>query len=196
MKDDDGKDTEEDKVIAKDATFEDLCTSASKWTSASSNKGVISVNHDKSSGVDEIDKYVLRVQWNSDRTGFVVTEEKVDDETDSAGTSSTSTETTGEDNKEEESAKVKPSDIEIVKVNNEDGTLKELYLVRVEDINDIDSAPEEGAEMNSIQSSIKAKLLEDKAVAELEEKVAAAGSKYALKGQKDKLINKIIKEQF
>ncbi len=50
--------------------------------------------------------------------------------------------------------------------------------------------------MNSIQSSIKAKLLEDKAVAELEEKVAAAGSKYALKGQKDKLINKIIKEQF
>ncbi|MBR7061730.1 MAG: hypothetical protein IKI42_01725, partial [Clostridia bacterium] len=160
--------------------------------------------HDKSSGVDEIDKYVLRVQWNSDRTGFVVTEEKVDDETDSAGTSSTSTETTGEttgetsgeDNKEEETAKVKPSDIEIVKVNNEDGTLKELYLVRVEDINDIDSAPEEGAEMNSIQSSIKAKLLEDKAVAELEEKVAAAGSKYALKGQKDKLINKIIKEQF
>ena len=200
VKDDDGKDTEEDKVIAKDATFEDLCTSASKWTSASSNKGVISVNHDKSSGVDEIDKYVLRVQWNSDRTGFVVTEEKVDDETDSAGTSSTSTETTGEttgeDNKEEETAKVKPSDIEIVKVNNEDGTLKELYLVRVEDINDIDSAPEEGAEMNSIQSSIKAKLLEDKAVAELEEKVAAAGSKYALKGQKDKLINKIIKEQF
>ena len=45
----------------------------------------------------------------------------------------------------------------------------------VEDINDIDSDPDEGEEMNSIQSSIKSTILEDKAVAELEEKIAATG---------------------
>ncbi|MBO7406281.1 MAG: hypothetical protein J6V14_01520 [Clostridia bacterium] len=196
IKDDDGKETEVDKVIVSDGTFEELCTTGSKWTSASSNKGVISVNHDKSSGVDAIDEFVLRVQWNSDRSGFVVTAAKTDDDTSSADSSSTDgTETTGEATTGEE-ATVKPTDLEIIKVNNDDGTLKELYLVRVEDINDIDSDPGEGEEMNSIQSSIKSTILEDKAVAELEEKIAATGNKYALKGVKNKAIAKIMKEMF
>ena len=215
VKDDENKETDEDKVVIKDATFEELCTSGgTKWTSASSNKGVISVNNNKSSGVKEIDEYVLRVEWNSDRTGFVVTaktEEPVDTEntentedTDSASSSSTDGAEKAEgdgsdDEKEEEKVETKtvtPSEIEIIKVNNEDGTLKELYLVRVENIEDIDTEPEEGAEMNTIQSSLKTQILEDKAVAELEDKVAAAGSKYALKGLKKKNIEKIMKENF
>jgi hypothetical protein len=195
IKDDDGKETEVDKVIVSDGTFEELCTTGSKWTSASSNKGVISVNHDKSSGVDAIDEFVLRVQWNSDRSGFVVTAAKTDDDTSSADSSSTDGTTTGAETTGETAA-VKPTDLEIIKVNNDDGTLKELYLVRVEDINDIDSDPEEGEEMNSIQSSIKSTILEDKAVAELEEKIAATGNKYALKGVKNKAIEKIMKEMF
>ena len=200
--DDEGKETDKDKIVAENATFEELCTSVSKWTSASSNKGVVSINHSSSSGVEKIDEFVLRVQWNNDRTGFVVTAAPAEDgnntETDSAGSSSTDgsdTVTTGETTGEA-AAKVKPSDIEIIKVTDADGVLTELYLVRVEDITDIGTAPEEGQELNSIQSSIKSTLLEEQAVAELEEKVAAAGNKYALRKVKDKLISKIMKEQF
>ncbi len=189
-KDEEGK----DKIKAEKATFSELCTSQSSWASASSNKGVVTVNNSNSSNVTEIDDFVLRVQWNDKRDGFVVgpekEKEKEEDET-STGGSSSDAETT-----EKQVKSVKPLAIEIIETKNDDGDVTGLYMVRVEDINDIDSDAAEGSAdgLNTVKSTIKTTILEDKAVAELEAKVEAGGSKYALKSIKDKRLAEVMKE--
>jgi len=188
--DESGNTTE--KTLAADATFEEICTSVSSWASASSNKGVVSVNNNNSSGVDKIDEFILAVQWNEARNGFVVPADE-DAEEATAETSSTSEETETETDTE---ATVLPSEIRIIKVYNDSDVLTALYLVRVEDIDDIDSEADEDSEdgLNTVKSTIKAEILEDKAVADLEAQVEAGGSKYALKSVKKKQLAKVMAE--
>ncbi|MBO4326646.1 MAG: SurA N-terminal domain-containing protein [Clostridia bacterium] len=190
-KDDDGNETDADAILEENASFELLCTSQSSFTyngsAASTTKGVVTVNNDSSSGVKDIDKYLLRAEWNSSRNGFVF---KAAEEEDESTASSSSTETTGE-----EAAKATPSAIEIIEVKDDDGKLTGLYLVRVEDIDDFDSkADGEEDGLNAVKRSVKSIVLEDKATADLEAKVAEGGSKFELKSLKRKALDKIMKE--
>ncbi len=198
----------EDVVLAKDADFEALCA-LSAWASASSNKGVISVGAGQTSEVDEIDELLLRAQWADEkRLSFIFEEvkedekddqedEKADDQEDaSAATSSTSSEQKDEDEKDE--AKVTPSALQVEKIYDEDGeTLTGLYLVRVENIDDFDTEVAEDAEegeLNTVQTGIKSTILEDKAVAELDEMIEKAGKTYAVESKKQDAMDDILKE--
>lgn len=251
IKTEDGENGEkEQKKLAEDANFESLCTTISKWASASSNKGLVTINNNSSSGVEEIDKFVLQIQWNDGRTGFIFVEAPDEDEdadTDSdadtdtdadadkdtdadadqnadanadqnAGATSTDGENTAADggesgdassdetnsdadadkdeDKDEDEDKPTPSELKIIEVYNDDDVLIGLYIVRVENITDIDTEPDEDDEdgLNDIQASIKSTLLEEMAVADLEQKVADAGSKFALKARKQKRIDAILQE--
>ncbi len=130
----------------------------------------ISVNN--SSGVDEIDDYVLSAQWNSERTGFVT-------KTDSTPS--------------------RPTKVEIIKVTGENGLLKALYLVRVENIHDIDSPYEEyeyANGWNQAQKNVAEKVFEENATAELEEAVLTAGDKYSLKEVNEAEIKKVMDKLF
>lgn len=189
---------------------------------ASTTKGLVTISKSASSGVAKIDEFAKSVQWNSERNGFVVPAESDDKDTDSDGEeaasatsdgnesiSATSSEGAGDavttgasgdgssDGAEtSEAAKVNPSEIRIIEIRNDDGLLTALYLARVEDITDIDTKPAEGSEssLNSIQSTIKETVLEDKAVAELKALVEAGGDAYALTSVKDKIVKKVMSE--
>ena len=189
--DDDGKEV----VKAENATFEEICTSVSSWTSASSNKGVITVNNNSSSGVDKIDELLLATEWNAAKNGFTLPAEETEDPgEESTGETSSSAED-NETDKDTDTA-VTPSEVRIIEVYSDDDVLTGLYLVRVEDINDFDSAADDTAEdgLNTVKTTIKTSLLEEKAVAELEAKVEAAGSRFALKSVKKKQLAKIMNE--
>ncbi len=193
-KDKDGKEV----VLVKDGDFEALCAMSS-WTSASSNKGVITVGAGQKSGVEEIDEYLLQMQWNETRDGFIFVEEKEEEEKkeDSASTSSASEE------KKEETAKVTPSKLHKIEIKNDDGVLTALYLVRVENIDDFDTKVEKKEDdkdaeekLNNVQTGIKAEILEEKAVAELEEMIKDAGKKYAVSAKKQDRLDEILKGMF
>ena len=190
-KDKDGKEV----ILVKDGDFEALCAMSS-WSQASSNKGVITVGAGQKSGVEEIDEYLLQMQWNETRDGFIFVEEKEEDKKeDSASTSSTSEE------KKEEDKKVTPSKLHKIEIKNDDGVLTALYLVRVEAIDDFDTEVEqdedaEEEKLNTVQSGIKETILEDKAVAELEEKVKNAGTKYNVVSKKQKRLDEILESMF
>ena len=189
--DDDGKEV----VKAENATFEEISTSVSSWTSASSNKGVITVNNNSSSGVDKIDELLLATEWNAAKNGFTLPAEETEDPgEESTGETSSSAED-NETDKDTDTA-VTPSEVRIIEVYSDDDVLTGLYLVRVEDINDFDSAADDTAEdgLNTVKTTIKTSLLEEKAVAELEAKVEAAGSRFALKSVKKKQLAKIMNE--
>lgn len=193
-KDDDGKEV----VLVQDGDFEALCA-LSSWTSASSNKGVITVGAGNESGVEEIDEYLLQMQWNETRDGFIFVEEKEEDEDtedESASTSSAS-----EEEGEEEEDKVTPSKLHRIEIKNDDGDLTALYLVRVEDIDDFDTEVEQEEDseeetLNTVQSGIKETILEDKAVAELEEMINDAGKKYAVGSKKQDRLDEILESMF
>ena len=199
-KDDDGKEV----ILVQDGDFEALCAMSS-WTSASSNKGVITVGAGNESGVEEIDEYLLQMQWNETRDGFIFVEEKDEEdkkEDDSASTSSASEE---KEDEEKEEDKITPSKLHKIEIKNDDGDLTALYLVRVENIDDFDTEVEkkeddkdEDAEekLNNVQTGIKAEILEDKAVAELEEKIKDAGKKYAVKSKKQERLDEILADMF
>ena len=199
-KDKDGKEV----ILVKDGDFEALCAMSS-WTQASSNKGVITVGAGNETGVEEIDEYLLQMQWNETRDGFIFVEEKDEEdkkEDDSASTSSASEEKKDEEKEED---KITPSKLHKIEIKNDDGDLTALYLVRVENIDDFDTEVEkkeddkdEDAEekLNNVQSGIKAEILEDKAVAELEEKIKDAGKKYAVKSKKQERLDEILADMF
>ena len=186
-------------VLSEDATFDTLCA-LSAWTSASSNKGVISVGAGSETGIEEIDEYMLQMQWNESRDGFIFVEKvEEEDETDDAKEESAETSSASDETKKEEEEKVKPSDLHKIEVKNDDGVLTALYLVRVEDINDFDTEVEkkENADsdeetLNDVQSAIKSEILEDKAMADLDKKVAAAGKKFNVKSKKQKRMDEIL----
>ena len=183
-----GEETEEDAVLEKDATFELICTSQSSFTlngsAASTTKGVVNVNNNTSSGVEKINKYMLRAQWNSSRDGFVFDPEETEEESE-AGTSSETA----------DAKKAAPSAIEIIEVRDDDDNLTALYLARVEDIKDFDSDSDGNEDgLNAVKRTIKSTVLEDKAVADLKAQVEAGGSKYDLKSTKRKALDKIMKE--
>lgn len=182
-KDDDGN--EKEVIKAEDADFEVLCTAQSAWSSASSNKGIITAGASGGTGIDEIDKFLLSAQWNTGRTAIVVTEGE------SASTSSAEATDIAE-------PAVTPSRYEIIRKTNDEGTLTALYIVRVEDIDDIDSPAPEGSTdgKNTIFANIEATIMEEMAVKDLEAKVAAGGSKYNLKSQKQKRLDEIMKKLF
>lgn len=191
-KDKDGKEV----ILVKDGDFEALCAMSS-WSQASSNKGVITVGAGQKSGVEEIDEYLLQMQWNETRDGFIFVEEKEEDKKeDSASTSSTSEE------KKEEDKKVTPSKLHKIEIKNDDGVLTGLYLVRVENIDDFDTEVEKKEDdkdeekLNAVQTGIKAEILEDKAVAELKEKVKNAGDKYAVSSKKQERLDEILDSMF
>ena len=95
----------------------------------------------------------------------------------------------------EEKAKATPSAIEIVEIRDENDNLTALYLVRAEDIDDIDSEADGNEDgLNTVKRSVKSLVLEEKAVADLEAQVEAGGSKYTLKSVKRKALDKIMKE--
>ncbi len=209
-KDKDGKES----VLSKDATFDALCA-LSAWSSASSNKGVFTVGAGTESNVEEIDEYMLQMQWNEARDGFIFVEKVEEEEEDaskddadkesddeaSAETSSASDETKDEDKEDKkEEEKVKPSKLHKIEIKNDDGVLTALYLVRVEDIDDFDTAVEvkEGEEedkdaLNNVQSTIKSEILEDMAMADLDKQVEAAGKKFAVKSKKQGRMDEILK---
>ena len=203
--DDDGNPTDKDAIKAENATFELLCTSQSSYTSASTNKGIITVNHDNGSGIKDVDDLVLTVQWNEARNGFVFVESANTDESSASSsseagdtvTTGATEETTGTAT-ETEADKATPSEIKIVEVRDDNGHLTALYLVRVEDINDIDTKADADAEdgLNTVQATIKANILEERAVDQLEKEVADGGSKYELKSKKTKTITTINNEQW
>ena len=181
-------------VKAENATFADLCTSVSSYSSASTNKGIVTVNNNSKTNIEDLDELVLSVQWNDARDGFVFVD--ADGES-SAGSSNdvltTGAETTGT---AEETKDPTPSEVKVVAVYDDEGRLTALYLVRVENIDDIDSAPAEDAEdgLNTIQSSIKSTILNDRAEEELEKKVEEGGSKYKISSKKEKNLAKINNE--
>ena len=181
-------------VKAEDATFADLCTSVSSYSSASTNKGIVTVNNNSKTNIEDLDELVLSVQWNDARDGFVFVD--ADGES-SAGSSNdvltTGAETTGT---AEETKDPTPSEVKVVAVYDDDGRLTALYLVRVENIDDIDSDPAEDAEdgLNTIQSSIKSTILNDRADEKLEKEVEEGGSKYKISGKKEKNLAKINNE--
>ncbi len=202
-KDKDGKES----ILSKDATFDALCA-LSAWQSASSNKGVFTVGADAKSNVEEIDEYMLQMQWNEARDGFIFVEKVEEEEEskddseqeDSASTSSTS-DKEGEDKKEE--SKVTPSKLQKIEIKNDDGVLTGLYLVRVEDIDDFDSEVKTEADkeedkdaLNTVQSTIKAEILEDKAMADLDKQIEAAGKKFDIKSKKQARLDEILKTMF
>ena len=183
---------DEDAVLEKDATFELLCTSQSSFTlngsAASTTKGVVKVNNNTSSGVEDIDSFLLRAQWNSSRDGFVFDPAEDADES----TSETSSEAaTGE----AEEKKITPSAIEIIQVKDDEETLTGLYLVRAENIDDLGSEPDGNEDgLNATKRTVKTEVLEDKATADMKAAVEAGGSKYAIKSVKRKQLDKIMKE--
>lgn len=200
-KDDDG----EEIILVKDGDFEALCAMSS-WNSASSTKGVITVGAGNESGVEEIDEYLLQMQWNENRDGFVFvedTEEEESEEDTEEDSASTSSETDDNVTVEQEKT-ITPSTLKRIEIRNEDGTLTALYLVRVEDIDDFDTEVEESDDtadatedeetLNTVQSGIKDTILEDKAVAELDAKVEAAGSRFTVKSKKQERMDSILKE--
>ncbi len=184
---------DEDAVLEKDATFELLCTSQSSFTlngsAASTTKGVVNVNNNTSSGVEDIDKFLLRAQWNSSRDGFVF--DPAEDAEESTSGTSSEAETTGT----AEEAKINPSEIEIIQVKDDDGNLTALYLVRAENISDLDSEADGNEDgLNATKRTVKAEVLEDKATADMKAEVEAGGSKFALKSVKRKQLDKSMKE--
>lgn len=189
-KDDDGNETDKDAVKAENADFETLCTSQSAWSNASTNLGVISVNNGSSSGVEEIDELLITAQWNDARNRIAFVEKASEDDAEENADDVANAES--DDSSADKQIAVF-TEIRLVKVTDEDGNLTGLYLVRAEGIDDFDSDPEEDAELNTIKSNIKATVLEDKAVADLEAKVEKAGSKYALKSKNKKVLKKIMK---
>lgn len=195
-KDKEGKEV----ILVKEGDFEALCAMSS-WTSASSNKGVITVGADQNSGVEEIDEYILQMQWNEARDGFIFVEEKdEEEEKDDAQDESASTSSAAEDKKEEK--KPTPSKLQKIEIKNDDGVLTALYLVRVENIDDFDTEVEKKDDketeetLNTVQTGIKETILEDKAVADLEAKIEAAGKKLAATDKKQGRLDNILKELF
>ncbi|MBR5280017.1 MAG: hypothetical protein IKU26_03495 [Clostridia bacterium] len=194
-KDKDGKEV----ILVKDGDFEALCA-LSSWTSASSNKGVITVGAGNESGVDEIDEYMLQMQWNEARDGFIFVEKKDEAETEDSASTSSSSETSAT----EAESKVTPSTLKRIEIKNDDGVLTALYLVRVEDIDDFDTKVEQKEDseeetLNTVQSGIKTTILEDKAVAELEEMIAAAdkkNNKYAVTSKKEDRLAELLESMF
>ena len=217
-KDKDGKEVE----LSKDATFETLCA-LSAWSQASQNKGSFVVGAGQETAVDEINEYILQMQWNEARDGFIFVE-KVEDEEDSdkddseaeepgneesaetssaADTDSDSEEKDDEkeDDKEKEEDKVKPSTLKRIEVKNDDDEIIGLYLIRVEDINDFDTEVEQKEDseeetLNTVQSTIKSEILEDKAVADLDKKVAAEGDTFKVESIKQERLDEILAEMF
>lgn len=199
-KDKDGKDIE----LSKDATFETLCA-LSAWSQASQNKGSFVVGAGQETAVEEINDYILQMQWNEARDGFIFVE-KVEDKEDSKNEESAATSSaadTGSDKKEEEKEedKVKPSALKRIEVKNDDDEIIGLYLVRVEDINDFDTEVEKKEDskeetLNTVQSTIKSEILEDKAVADLDKKVAAEGDTFKVESIKQERLDEILAEMF
>lgn len=72
-----------------------------------------------------------------------------------------------------------------------------FYITQCTGIKDFDTSIESDDDSGtSVRDAVKADLLSDMSEAELKEKVAAAGSKYAAKSQKQKTIDKIAKSIF
>jgi hypothetical protein len=200
-KDKDGKDVELSKGAV---SFEDLCT-LSALSGASTNKGLVSVGGGASSNVEDIDEYLLQMQWNEARDGFIFVEKVEEEESDKEdskeeGSAETSSASDADADKKDET-KVKPSALKKIEVKNDDGVVVELYLVRVEKIDDFDTEVETKDDakeetLNTVQSTIKSELLEEKAVAELDKKVADAGNQFKVESKKQERLDEILDSMF
>ena len=174
--DGDAETTEEEDRYTDATIAEIIATEGALFTDL---EGIATINAVTSSGYDVLDEYALTMQWIDDSRNSIQSEQKDSEGKDIVADAGGETSEDG------------VTYTKYVVIDDDDY----YYLVRCEGIEDYENSTEseEGA-ADSIKDNIRTELYEEKAVAELEEKVAAEDSKFDVKKKKQDSIDKIVSE--